>query len=380
MQSIKTLLALLLLFFPLSACAILSAQTEDIQCGKDSRTFSQPAGCAAQCKGQIDAERCMLQPKLKELDDGFYKSYYNLSIFFGGNAQKTTTCGSKKIDGTIGTNTTMTLPGMILPGFGAMPTQLPGAAGHVAVRDKLVERIFGRWLHPWSYQDFNISWTTEKEGESAELVKTPDSCGRYSLIISVDSLCRSPADLIVVIGHEMVHREQYDRKYDKPGFVKLFPDDIGKIRADLREVEAYSWELRQGNFNWKFNSIGKNPLLPGMTKEETEEAQKAQKCYEWEAESKIAEFRGYPVAEQQMDSYFHQDDWVRTQWLPKHSNWKTDKPGTIPEPATCCPFLEARIPACKAYVDSYSPTTHQDTNKFGGSSSGPTPATRPCNK
>ncbi len=335
MQNRVSLAAILPLFTTLAFVTAATAQS-DIQCGKDGKTYTQPAGCAAQCKGQIDAERCMLQPKLKELDDGFYKSFYNLSIFFNGNAKKVMTCGDKNFDATLGTNTTVTLPGMLLPGLaGVMPAQLPGAPGRVAVRDKLVERIFGRWLHPYKYSDFVVNWTKEKNGEWADLESKPDSCGKYHLNISVQTLCRSPASVVVVIGHEMVHKEQYSRHY-----TTIAMDDFGELRADLHEVEAYSWELQQGNFKWAFESINKDPLFPGVTDEEKKESQQAQRCYEWDAESqlhKIITGWGGSTLVGKLDKFFNEDPWIKSQWLPKHADWKTLK--LSPETSECKQFL-----------------------------------------
>jgi hypothetical protein len=353
---------------------------QQIQCGKTKARYDQPYQCAKDCKGQIDAERCMIQPKLQILDDGYFKTYYNASLFFAGNFAKALTCyddemskagngkgNGVKFDGTLGqtTDRTLTLPAMTIgPLAGGFVTPMTPAY-HKMSRDLLVQRIFGRWLHPWDYDGFNVTWTTDKGTEAADLSTEPDACGKYDLSITVQSLCRSPASFIVVLGHEMVHREQYSRTY-----AGLERDSLGKLRADLHEVEAYAWELQQGHFNWKFNSIDRNPLYPGLTKEEIQESQKAQQCYEWHAEKEIQETRGFGRSKDLMALYFKEDDWVNEEWLPKHKDWATHMAGPIPDPETCCPFLEAEETQCRPYMKDYPKhEPMKDPGRFSNSAS-----------
>jgi hypothetical protein len=369
---------------------VLMPQAE-IQCGKTGKRYDQPYQCAKECKGQIDAERCMIQPDLKILDDGYFKTYYNSSLFFAGNSMKALTCyddtASKaggnsagngvKFDGTLGqtSDRTLTLPAMIVGPMGGGFVAPASAAYHKMSRDLLVERIFGRWLHPWDWDTFTITWTTDKGAEAADLSTEPDRCGKYDLSITVQSLCRSPASFIVVLGHEMVHREQYSRTY--PGLER---DTLGKLRADLHEVEAYAWELRQGKFNWKFDTIDRNPLYPGLTKEEIQESQKAQQCYEWDAEKHIEQDRGFGRSKELMALYFKEDPWISQEWLPKHTDWATHNAGPIPDPATCCPFLEAEETACRAYIPNYP--KHEpmhDPGRFSNSQSASNKS-EPCPK
>jgi len=316
---------------------LIAAGQKDIQCGKTHARYEQPGECANSCKGQIDAERCMIQPQLKALNDQFFEGFYNNSLFWAGSYLKAATCGNdpcKDFNVSLGTNAAPSLPAMLMP-LGIAPNM---GGAKFATRDKLVERIFGAWLHPNNYPDFIVNWTDPNpNGSWANLDLTPDKNGKYVLNIAIDSLCRSPAAFIVAIAHEMIHMEQHQRSYRTVG-----RDDFGMIRAAFMEDEAYSWELRTSNFAWKMATIRSNPFMAGETSAEIKESKVAQQCYEWQTESLIEKLRtsGFGSTGNMINlgRFMSEDPWVSTQWLPSHTNWKTTmKAG--PAPAVCQAML-----------------------------------------
>jgi len=307
----------LLMPVALLAMAAVSSAQNDIQCGLNKQRFEQPAECVVSCKGTIDAEGCMVQPNLKALDDGFFKSFYNFSLFFGTAKAKTHSCSnSGGVDESLGSTAGMTYT----PAIGMFYTG-GIAAINGSPRDKLVERIFGAWLHPNSYADFHVVWGSPAgSGDAWAGVTRADAPGKYNLNLSVLSLCKTPAALVSEIGHEMIHVEQMEREASLKG---VHIPDIKSVSYPLREVEAYSWELKTVNFPWK---IGPSKWLAGQAEGEITEAKTLKACYEWKVLSEIDRVKHEPFNGPllvELDKYFGQDPWISANWLPAHQDWKT---------------------------------------------------------
>lgn len=309
---------------------VASLAQKDIVCGASKVRYAQPADCARACNGAEDAVRCQLIPNLKALSETQFESLYNFALFFGPNRAKAQTCGNQTVgDSSIGQTGGM----QVLPpaAGGLMLGMLAANAGGIGPRDKVIARVFGMALLPNQYSKFQISWgeqtadskgslrheVMQKGGEWADAEKgaTP---GTYTLSINPAVLCSSPAEIFETLGHEMTHVEQYDRVYKDV--------DLGQLRAvsqDLREVEAYSWELGQGGFKWR---IGPNRFRAGLTDQEKSDAPLFRACYERDALAALHRMMTQPfhqtfVAE--IDRYFAQDAWISSSWLPSHKDWKT---------------------------------------------------------
>jgi hypothetical protein len=310
-----------LLMLPLAAHA-----QKDIQCGVSKTRYEQPAECAAACKGSIDAERCMIQPNLAALKDGFFQSFYNFSLFFGANSAKAKSCSNNAgVDASLGATSGMNVVPAVAQfyGFGAM------GAINGAPREKLVERIFGAWLHPNNYSDFTVVWGSPAgSGDAWTGVTKGSAQGKCNLNISVLSLCKTPAALVSELGHEMIHVEQFQRE---PGYKGVHIPDIEGASFALREVEAYSWELKTVNFPWK---IGPSKWLAGQAAGEKQEAVLLKSCYEWKALAQIDKIKHEPFSGPFVDElgrYFEQDPWISANWLPSHTDWKTKAAPAEPE-------------------------------------------------
>jgi hypothetical protein len=204
------------------------------------------------------------------------------------------------------------------------------------VREKLVERSFGAWFHPNLYAKIHISWEPPNVDYWAMLDAHPGKDDLFTLHISKAALCRSPAGFETALAHELIHKEQRERVYRSVG-----PTTFGAIRKDFMEDEAYSWELRNASFNWQMQTIKSNPFLAGETRDEIKESQTARDCYNWATLSEIDKLRNLDFgAKSMMDSlenFMKEDPWIKTVWLPAHSNWRTTKAG--PEPAGCADVL-----------------------------------------
>ena len=314
-------------FIVLPCLAVPASAQSDVQCGLDHKRFEQPGECVASCKGNIDANGCMVQPNLKALNDGFFQSFYNFSLFFGTAKNKTKTCSnSGGVDESLGSAAGMTYsPAISMFYVGGM------AAINGSPRDKLVERIFGAWLHPNNWTDFHVIWGSPAgSGDAWAGVTRADAPGKYNLNISVLSLCKTPAGLVSEIGHEMIHVEQFEREASLKG---VHIPDIKSVSYPLREVEAYSWELKTVNFPWK---IGPSKWLAGQAQGEITEAKTLKACYEWKVLSEIDRVKHEPFNGPlliELDKYFNQDPWISANWLPAHQDWKTKS--APPETDTC---------------------------------------------
>jgi hypothetical protein len=311
--------------FALIFGSVFANAQKDIQCGQTKVRYQEPGDCVRACRPEIDAERCMIQPNLKVLSsDGIFESLYNFSVLWGENRYLAMACGTNKgVDATLGSKGSMA----VMPaGFPMLNVGSIRGVGNVSSRDKMLEHAFVDWYAPNQISELNVKWL-KPEGSciwaDLDLEKKE---GKYDLNLAVDVLCRSPAAMLDVIGHELIHKEQSERHYHSVGV-----DDFGAVRAALREDEAYSWELKTSNLPWKMSKISVNPFLAGMTQDEVSETQKEADCYEWKTEFLIDKLRavGVPSLLTHFEKFLQEDPWTSKVWLPKHPDWMTHKAAPV---------------------------------------------------
>jgi hypothetical protein len=88
----------------------------------------------------------------------------------------------------------------------------------------------------------------------------------------------TPACVVSTRGHEMIHMDQYNRKY-KTNF-----DSINEAVAALREGEAYNWQLRKGHSPRTFKV---DSLFSSFQNSEQHETELNFQCAQWDFSNAI---------------------------------------------------------------------------------------------
>jgi hypothetical protein len=297
------------------------AAQKEILCRSSQVRYDRPGECAVKCVGELENERCVLQPHAPALNDVFFVTYYNSLYFRGDSYLHTRSCvGSRQVELTLGAGTQDAAAGnrYISTGFEA------------ELRSKLIERIIYAWFSGYQVEHLQIIWGRD-EVKNVGIAVVPKQYGKYPLFISVNLLCKSPAYITASVGHELIHIEQDNRTYNGLDIDDL---QIRKVRDALREVEAYEWETGTGYFPWQIKTS--NQWLSAMSPVEESELHTLEQCAGWKLESEIEQVRTHPDAEnglKKLKVYFQEDPWVRTNWLPRHSDWALRSAGA--EPAAC---------------------------------------------
>lgn len=296
------------------------AAQKEILCRANQLRFERPGECAAKCGGELESERCVLQPRTAPLNDVLFLTYYNSLYFRGDSYIHTRSCLGRQVELTLGAGAQS-----------SMPSGRYFSSGYEDdLRSKLIERIVFAWYSGYKVENLNIIWGRD-EVKNIGIAAVPMQYGKYPLYVSVNLLCKSPAYITASVGHELIHVEQYNRTYS---YFDIDDLQIRKVRDALREVEAYEWETVSGYFPWQIKTS--NQWLSGFTPTEESELQTLKQCATWKAESEIEQLRAQPDAEnglKKLKQYFYQDPWVRTNWLPHNPDWAMRSAG--PEPAVC---------------------------------------------
>lgn len=305
-------------FAPLAALA-----QKEIFCRSSDARFDRPGDCAAQCDGEFETKLCALQPQTAALNDFIFLTYYNAVFFNNGNALQTRSCLGRQVDLNLGTSPQ-----------DSKGTSSGGDEGD-ELRSKLIKRIILAWYGGYEIGNFRIVWGRD-EAKNIGIAVAPMQYGKFPLFLSVNLLCKSPAYMAASVGHELIHVEQYKRIY-----TGLNVDDLAirKVRDALREVEAYEWETNSGAFPWKINTS--DQWLGGFTATERSELDTLQQCAAWNVANEIEQLRKQPDAETSIKKlmvFFEQDPWVRSNWLPHHTDWAVRSAGPQPAPCQKPPF------------------------------------------
>ncbi len=269
------------------ACLLLGtgvAHAQGVLCTCDNKYFDRPGNCMQECRKKLTCSGCMVTGKnCAPLADNTFKRLYNQAVF-----------------------------GLGLVGGG--PARLA-----------LVNQIVDTFYRPHRHTDFDVRIGNVAGGDDYAKVVPPASGSRPSLVVSPDALLISPAGLVSAIGHEMIHVEQLKR----PSRVRV--TYITPVITSLRELEASSWEVGEGGFNW---SIGPNRVYSCEPADEKEAPPLVRRCRAWQVKKAIENVRSSPRAAQtlkELESWMREDAWVNTVWLPRNAGWKTAAAGARPD-------------------------------------------------
>ncbi len=282
--------------------------------------FDRPGECAVKCTGELESERCVLQPQTPVLNDVYFLTYYNSLYFRGDSYLHTKSCLGRQVELTLGVGDQSATAGnrYISTGFAE------------DLRSKLIERIVFAWYSGYEAERLQIIWGRD-EVKNVGIAVVPKQYGKFPLFISVNLLCKSPAYITASVGHELIHVEQFNRSYNSLDIDDL---EIRNVRDSLREVEAYEWENGTGYFPWQIKTS--DQWLSDLTPAEQSDLHTLEQCANWKVANEIAQLRKTPNAEnglKKLKLYFLEDPWVRSNWLPRHAEWALRSAG--PEPAAC---------------------------------------------
>jgi hypothetical protein len=280
--------ALVLLALHFSAAANASDPPGDIACG--STRYIVPGACMQQCKGRrtlanLNAGKCFLAPQTPELSGNqLLRQFYNQAL------------------------------------FGAGPVPPPQS------RVVLVAHILNLYYPPNKAPNFAINFGPTKE-QFAGLTRASSPSQKPVLAISDDLFWLTPAFVVSTLGHEMIHMDQYQRKY------KTNLNGINDAVAALRELEAYSWQLKKDNFPRTFK-VGS--LYSSFQNSEQQETELNFECAHWDVSNAIENIVTGPrslIYSKSLAAWLEEDPWVRQVWLPQNPNWAQQHAGS--KPAAC---------------------------------------------
>lgn len=189
----------------------------------------------------------------------------------------------------------------------------------------LVAHILNNYYTPYKASTFTIGFGASAE-QWAGLTPSSSPGTKPALMVNEDLFWLTPAFVLSVIGREMVHMEQFQRRY------KTSTIGIHTAVAALRELEASSWELRKDKFPRSFKVT--TPLVPYMQEPEQKEEEINYACDQWEVSKAVEDVMTGPRREvygQMLTSWLPQDPWVRQVWLPQNPGWATHQAGHRPQ-------------------------------------------------
>lgn len=268
--------------------------------------YETPSDCDNVVKVSLSCpvkKRCRLIPTCAALKNENYQILYNQALFFG---------------------------------YGVLPPQ--------AARITLISEVLTHFykINPTKF-DISLVDDRTKEWEETHGPNAKADWAHYEqvhgagqkppLVVSEDTFWRSPAFLISVLGHEMVHYEQDQRKFEGINLTGL-----DYAITSFYELEASSWEVGANNgFNWK---IGPNKVIPCLKGTEPNEPKLTLRCREWQTKNAIDKLRSLPIRSEtrmaQLKLWLEKNPWTSQVWLPKNPQWQGYTPGT--KPAECADF------------------------------------------
>ncbi len=183
-----------------------------------------------------------------------------------------------------------------------------------------------RYYHT-SIHQFNVHVGPVNGGDGwAALMPAMHAGGLPSLTVSPDLYAVSPGFLISVLGHEMVHDQQYKRKntIDQTGFVSL-------VDA-LRELEGSYFQQGIDTLDRGFTM----EVSLCMADDERLEIRQVTACREWQVKKAIENIRLKPDVVARAEKWMLADPWAKQVYIPQHPDWKTARAGNPPD-ETCSP-------------------------------------------
>ncbi len=284
-------IAAIILFFSLSAPA------QDFLCTSSGARFQVPGACKQQCRptragnaltrGATGADKpCSFQPNcaaiLKRLTgpgDGL-RMAYNAAL------------------------------------FGKTPMPRP--------REVIISLVLYKFFPPYRYQNFNVQIGNVQGLDQWASIEPARTGARPTLTVNPDLYLLTPAYFISVIGHELIHEQQYKRKNP------FDPTGINAAIASLRELEATNWQMAIDDFNHGFRS----DTYYCVEDSERRETQQTHACREWQVKKAVSDIRTGPRATTllpQLEKWMQNDPWTKQVFIPFHPDWKTAKAGRPPD-------------------------------------------------
>ena len=190
-------------------------------------------------------------------------------------------------------------------------------------REVIIANVLWRFYPGYNIRQFNVQiGDVEGRDQWASLMPAQGS-GLPTLTVSPDLFLLTPAYLVTVIGHELVHDQQYKRKNP------VSPNGFRPIVDSIRELEATHWEMGIDTFNRGFRSETYLCTDEG----EKQEARMTHACREWQVTKAIYEIRTGPRAQlmPKVEQWLMADPWAKQVYIPEHPDWKTARPGNAPD-------------------------------------------------
>jgi len=216
---------------------------------------------------------------------------------------------------------------MYILAYGAVALQKRSA--YVQQPEKsILNLVLQRYYH-YRIQQFNVR-IGEVSGRDQWASLMPSKVGLPTLTVSPDLYLVTPAFLVSVIGHEMVHDQQYKRKnpVDPQGFVSV-------IDA-MRELEASKFQQAIDTFDRGFRM----ETSVCLEENEAKEIRQVTACREWQVKKAIDDIRLKQHILNNLEKWMMADPWAKQVYIPEHPDWKTAHAGSAPD-RTCSPSAPA---------------------------------------
>ena len=184
----------------------------------------------------------------------------------------------------------------------------------------LIGNLINTFYKPWSVSDYFIAIAVGTGGGTGgELAHVePANGGKIYLRVGGAAIESSPGSLVGIIGHEMIHGEQFRRglkQYSLPGF--------NSFTHAMNELEAWSWQTGTPmNFRWK---IAANQAWKCETQDEQDKDMAVRECREWQVRETLVKVNTRDdrhELQNAVDNWINENPWARTVWLPYNRNWK----------------------------------------------------------
>ena len=184
--------------------------------------------------------------------------------------------------------------------------------------EKIAARIVTKYYPAYDVKPVTFEITEPSTTEYADVLFEPGHTEVPPFRLPANTF-ESPAALAAALGHEMVHQLQIQRKYT------VYMLGLNDAAKNFWELEAYTWGLGSGTFQWK---IGPNRFLDYLTPDEAKELKANQEEYKQNVRKAICEVLTGPrkgVYAAPLGLWIEsQDPWTSTVWVKdgENKNWR----------------------------------------------------------
>lgn len=279
----------LMLFFSVSAFA------QDYLCTTSKKRYYQPGACQQECRPTREGNGLTRSVTMADKPCSFQSICAGIMKHLSGGGD------------------------MLVLAYGAVALQ---KRTMIPQPEKIIiSQVLGRF-YGYSIKQFNVV-IGDPSGRDQWASLTPSRVGLPTLTVSHDLYLLTPAFLISVIGHEMVHDQQYKRKnpVDPTGFTSLVDS--------IRELEASHWQMGIDTFNRGFRL--ETDLC--LADDERKEIRQVHACREWQVRRAIENISHGPRAQlfSNVEKWLMADPWAKQVYIPEHPDWKTARAGAPPD-------------------------------------------------